>query len=475
MLSHRSGPGDNTIVVFDRSGTLRTPRLVNDTELSPLDLKLAPNGNIVVASEWPFGAADAVSSVREYDPATGQLVRVFVPERSVGFRRPRGLRFGPGGRLYCVGEDHVVAFDFRTGSFLDPVVQLARLNGQALALVPWGTLRAFAAWLRADNGDRHAGPSPTFFRGRRPLADPGRGGQDGRRTAGESAVMLFAMVLALTIGCIAVILAREGQWGPRQGGLRGRIRDRGWDLLLLPIAMAGAVMTGGAHALIPAELGLAVLAIVFAPKLAAKLVPCGVLGLAVFGLHLARLYRDGFASQVQYVFVHTDPADVWLVLVEAVILLSFGLWLLLRLDALPARLVRALAARGLDGRRGGISVAHALLLIPVVALAMWLLGPGDWFGIQAVNGLDVALIDLVLATGTLVLIFWSRAWAATLAAAGLLVLGAYRWLIAVFGPAVPGFTYGFPTYTTVRCPPRSGATPCKARSCWPWACGWRRG
>src|SRR5579864_3606301 len=131
-----SGQGDNTIVVFDRSGTLRTPRLVTDPKLSPLDLKLAPNGNIVVASEWPFGDPDAVSSVREYDPATGQLVRVLVPEPSVGFSRPRGLRFGPGGRLYCAGQDHVVAFDFRTGRFAGPVVHLARLNGQALVLVP---------------------------------------------------------------------------------------------------------------------------------------------------------------------------------------------------------------------------------------------------------------------------------------------------------------------------------------------------
>ena len=62
-----SGQGDNTIVVFDRRGTLITPRLVTDPELSPLDLKLAPNGNIVVASEWPFGAPDAVPSLREYD------------------------------------------------------------------------------------------------------------------------------------------------------------------------------------------------------------------------------------------------------------------------------------------------------------------------------------------------------------------------------------------------------------------------
>jgi DNA-binding beta-propeller fold protein YncE len=130
-----SGEGDNTIVVFDRSRTLRTPRLVTDPKLSPLDLKVAPSGNIVVASEWPFGAPDAMTSVREYDPATGQLVRVLAPGRSAGFRRPRGLRFGPGDRLYCVAEDRVVAFDFRTGSFAGPVARLARLNGQALVLV----------------------------------------------------------------------------------------------------------------------------------------------------------------------------------------------------------------------------------------------------------------------------------------------------------------------------------------------------
>ena len=69
--------------------------------------------------------------------------------------------------------------------------------------------------------------------------------------------MLFDIVLALTIGCIAFILAREAQGGPRPAGLRGWVRARGWGLLLLPVAMAAAVMAGGAHGLIPAELGLA--------------------------------------------------------------------------------------------------------------------------------------------------------------------------------------------------------------------------
>jgi DNA-binding beta-propeller fold protein YncE len=130
-----SGEGDNTIVVFDRGEASRGRRLVADPELSPLDLTLAPNGHIVVSSERPFGARDAVTTIRSYDPATRELVRVFVPDRSLEFRRPRGLRFGAGGRLYCVGEGHVVAFDFSTGEFLRAVVELPRLNGQALVLL----------------------------------------------------------------------------------------------------------------------------------------------------------------------------------------------------------------------------------------------------------------------------------------------------------------------------------------------------
>ncbi|MGH3230591.1 MAG: sensor histidine kinase [Streptosporangiaceae bacterium] len=244
--------------------------------------------------------------------------------------------------------------------------------------------------------------------------------------------MLFDIVLLLTIGCIAFILAR------------GWMGARGWGLLLLPVAMAAAVMAGGAKGLIPAELSLAVLAIVFAPKLAAKLVPYGMLALAVFGLQLAKMYRDGFTNPVQYLFIHAAPgAGARAALAEAGILFVTGLWLLLRLDAPGAGLVRGLSARRPGGGRGGISAVHGLLLLPVVGLVMLLLGPGDWFGFGGFDGLDAALIDLAAATAALVLIFRSRAWAATLAAAGLLVLGAYGWVIAVFWPAVPGFAYGF--------------------------------
>ena len=130
-----SGKGDNTILAFTFEPAPRPRRLVADPELSPLDLTIAPNGHIVVASEFPFGAPDAVTTVREYDATTGRLVRVFAPDPALEFRRPRGLRFGPDDHLYCVGEDHVVAFDFSTGGFVGPVVQLPRLNGQALVLL----------------------------------------------------------------------------------------------------------------------------------------------------------------------------------------------------------------------------------------------------------------------------------------------------------------------------------------------------
>jgi hypothetical protein len=50
---------------------MKPARLVADPELSPLDLVIAPNGNIVGSNERPFGALDAVTGVREYDSTDG--------------------------------------------------------------------------------------------------------------------------------------------------------------------------------------------------------------------------------------------------------------------------------------------------------------------------------------------------------------------------------------------------------------------
>jgi hypothetical protein len=109
-----NGKGDDTIVAFAAGGVIQPNWAVKDPELSPLDLSIAPNGNIVVSSEHPFGAPDAVTTIREYDSTDGHLVRVLSPE----LRKPRGLRFGLDGTLYCVGQDEVVAFNFASGACL---------------------------------------------------------------------------------------------------------------------------------------------------------------------------------------------------------------------------------------------------------------------------------------------------------------------------------------------------------------------
>jgi DNA-binding beta-propeller fold protein YncE len=131
-----AGQGDNTVAVFGADGGLRNARLVTDPELSPLDLTIAPGGNLVISSEWPFGSPSATATIREYDPYAGTLLRVLSPDPALRFTRPRGLRFGPDGHLYCVGQNHVVAFDFGTGEFLGVIAELPRLNGQAVLLVP---------------------------------------------------------------------------------------------------------------------------------------------------------------------------------------------------------------------------------------------------------------------------------------------------------------------------------------------------
>jgi DNA-binding beta-propeller fold protein YncE len=131
-----SGVGAGVIFAISPAPERRKTRLVEDAELSPLDLTLAPNGNIVTNSEVPFGSQDAVTSAREYDARTGKLVRVFRPDGSVRFQRPRGLRFAPDGRLFCVTRDEVVTFDFESTKMLGAVVRFDELHGQALEFFP---------------------------------------------------------------------------------------------------------------------------------------------------------------------------------------------------------------------------------------------------------------------------------------------------------------------------------------------------
>jgi hypothetical protein len=57
------------------------------------------------------------------------LVRVFSPPNDVPFGRPRGLRFGSEGHLYCTAQDGVI---YESGRCLGAVIDHPRLNGQAI-------------------------------------------------------------------------------------------------------------------------------------------------------------------------------------------------------------------------------------------------------------------------------------------------------------------------------------------------------
>jgi signal transduction histidine kinase len=253
------------------------------------------------------------------------------------------------------------------------------------------------------------------------------------------------VILLVLLGCIAFTVVRErGQGRPRLADLRGHIQARGWGVLLLPAAVMAACLTGTGHVLAMAELAVAGALVAWAPRLAAKIVPYAVLALAGYGILLAWGYHDGGQRQVLYGLVLAGSYS-WrtrFVLPQALAFGVLGLWLLLKVGSPGAGLFRKALTWWRDPVRGGIEPAYGLLLIPVTAMALLLLGPRNWFGLQTFEVTVVVLADVILATASLVLVFRSRVWAATVATAALLVLGGYGLVIASFWPAVPGFVYG---------------------------------
>jgi streptogramin lyase len=93
----------------------------------------AKAGAVAFCTEDKTSPAPTQATLREYDPDSGKLVRVFTLPAE--FRKPRGIRFDRDNRLYCAGADHVARFDFSTEHFLDFRFQLKRLNGRSIGFV----------------------------------------------------------------------------------------------------------------------------------------------------------------------------------------------------------------------------------------------------------------------------------------------------------------------------------------------------
>ncbi len=262
-------------------------------------------------------------------------------------------------------------------------------------------------------------------------------------------MFLIALVVVGSVGgafALATIHAEaaSSRWRALWEGLPGRLGRGGWGWLLVPVAVMYALLAGSIHQLMIVELLAGVLTPIFAPRLAAKAVPYALLILGGYGLVLAKTYHDGNTSQVLYGLVLAG-ANSWrthLVLAQAALFFAAGLWLLARVEAPGASRVRTIVARWRSSARRGILPAQGWLLPAVAVLAMELLSDRDWFGAQWTSFPRAVTADAAVATLSLVLVFRSRVWAATLAEAGLLVLGVYGLLIAAFWPAVPGFFYG---------------------------------
>jgi hypothetical protein len=64
------GGGRRGLFLYDRNGRVESDAFVNDPLLDPLDLALRDD-YLYVTSEFPFGADDAVVSLRRYDARNG--------------------------------------------------------------------------------------------------------------------------------------------------------------------------------------------------------------------------------------------------------------------------------------------------------------------------------------------------------------------------------------------------------------------
>jgi signal transduction histidine kinase len=257
--------------------------------------------------------------------------------------------------------------------------------------------------------------------------------------------------VAFFIAILLIILGASYLAWYRYGASYRSGRADGWALLLPPLTASfiGAIPWSKTAAAFMLLLVVAsgVLMVRF-PRLAAKTVPIAMLLLGLIGIVLARRYWDmwHFSTAITpdahlYGIVPASNWSSWkaLVLPEALLFLAAGSWLLFRVQAPGAGLIAAAGGRLWRSRGKGVLPGQELLLIPVALVAVLLTGRfKDWAG----PVLLTTVIDLAAVAALIALMLRSRLWAATMAAAGLLVFGLYGFLLAMYWPVMPGRVYG---------------------------------
>jgi signal transduction histidine kinase len=220
-------------------------------------------------------------------------------------------------------------------------------------------------------------------------------------------------------------------------------RKRGWGLLLVPLGLQYALLTLQRSTAF-AEVVAAVLIVAFAPRVATKAVPFGLVLLGWWGIVLVRDLEQGSLPSMLYGITVTGALS-WpnrLVLPEALLFLAAGAWLFLRVSAPGSRQVRDLARR-LAGAAAGRPSRWALLLLPALALAMETLGARHWFGLHWWTEEWTVLAAVVLIAGGIALIRRAPSVAAVAAVTGLQILGLCGIILgAVWTSGMPGQLFG---------------------------------
>ena len=170
------------------------------------------------------------------------------------------------------------------------------------------------------------------------------------------------LIAAYTAGCIWLSMRRMEASGTGPKTPRGRLREMGWGLALLALAVSLFGLNGVNHWPTLIAMLIAGLVLVLLPRQAAWLVAVMLIALGLYGFLLVRAYQRGDPVQKLYGLVLAGAGSyrTEFVLPQAYVFLVLGLWLLWRTvgPALPpgqaaARAQAMVAPAAPAGGRGG--------------------------------------------------------------------------------------------------------------------------
>ena len=238
------------------------------------------------------------------------------------------------------------------------------------------------------------------------------------------------LIAAYAAGCIWLSMRRMEASGTGSKTLRGRLREMGWGLVLLALAISLFGLNGVNHWPTLIALLIAGLVLVLLPRQVAWLVAVMLIALGLYGFLLVRAYQRGYTVQKLYGLVLAGAGSyrTQFVLPQTYLFLALGLRLLWRTAGRHSRLVTLLLGRKPWWR---------LLLLPVAAVAMELVGPDYGFRL----GWWSILWNLAAVAAVLLIVWRFPAGAADLAAVGLMTLGLYGIALALSWPSAPFVTY----------------------------------